>query len=417
MGLLIGSRNETNKDGTVLLHVRFKNKLLDKKIYTSIKVYKKYWDKKNKRLKPDHPYFEQKNKQVKKLTDVVHDLHMQSAIGTLTFEEAKTRLTYGSYVNDINSYLDNHLKDQMRDTTFNDYKNKVRSVASNIGIKNLTFQDVCQKQVWVKLKKVLLERGRSPATFNTYHRAIKAIHSHALKDEITFNVFPHVRTNPQNNFTPQWIKSHELIDVIKDLNPNDKKFNKEVISILIYLLMFSMRGMYAKDLEKLSMKSFVNSTYENHNTYLFAEKNMVYKHFRSKTNKMGLVYMGLDPIKKIIRLLNNITNTNSDSLFPIMSGSVDDSVWKVNQMQFKKLTGHSYKSARKAFNTTGSIISIPDADIRELMFQTDNTISKHYKDTQAPMMLAKYTKFHSDILIKYRVSEMFEMLRDKVITL
>ena len=92
-------------------------------------------------------------------------------------------------------------------------------------------------------------------------------------------------------------------------------------------------------------------------------------------------------------------------------------VWKVNQMQFKKLTGHSYKSARKAFNTTGSIISIPDADIRELMFQTDNTISKHYKDTQAPMMLAKYTKFHSDILIKYRVSEMFEMLRDKVITL
>jgi len=52
MGLLIGSRNETNKDGTVLLHVRFKNKLLDKKIYTSIKVYKKYWDKKNKRLKP-----------------------------------------------------------------------------------------------------------------------------------------------------------------------------------------------------------------------------------------------------------------------------------------------------------------------------------------------------------------------------
>ena len=88
--------------------------------------------------------------------------------------------------------------------------------------------------------------------------------------------------------------------------------------------------------------------------------------------------------------------------------------WKSESRRFKKLTGHNYKSARKAFNTTASILSVPDADIRELMFQSDNTISKHYKDTQAPQMLEKYTGYHSDILEKYRVSEMFEMLKDKL---
>ena len=41
MALLIGIRNETNKDGSVLLHVRFQNKQIDKKIYTQIKVLKK----------------------------------------------------------------------------------------------------------------------------------------------------------------------------------------------------------------------------------------------------------------------------------------------------------------------------------------------------------------------------------------
>jgi hypothetical protein len=88
--------------------------------------------------------------------------------------------------------------------------------------------------------------------------------------------------------------------------------------------------------------------------------------------------------------------------------------WKSEARRFKKLTGHNYKSARKAFNTTASILSVPDADIRELMYQGDNTISKHYKDTQAPLMLEKYTRFHSDILKKYRVSEMFTILIDKL---
>ena len=49
------------------------------------------------------------------------------------------------------------------------------------------------------------------------------------------------------------------------------------------------------------------------------------------------------------------------------------------------------------------------------MFQQDKTISKHYKDTQAQEMLAKYSTFHFEILIKYRVHQMFQMIIHKLI--
>jgi len=49
------------------------------------------------------------------------------------------------------------------------------------------------------------------------------------------------------------------------------------------------------------------------------------------------------------------------------------------------------------------------------MFQQDKTISKHYKDTQAQEMLAKYSTFHFEILIKYKVHEMFQMIIYKLI--
>ena len=49
------------------------------------------------------------------------------------------------------------------------------------------------------------------------------------------------------------------------------------------------------------------------------------------------------------------------------------------------------------------------------MFQQDKTISKHYKDTQAQEMLAKYSTFHFEILIKYSVHEMFQMIIYKLI--
>ena len=415
MGLSICCRNEINKDGTTLLHVRFKTKQFDKKIPTQIKVFKKHWDNRNKRLKPNHPYYSLVNKKLNELKKNVEELYDQNAFSVLTYEEARARVSGGSRVSNVSLYMEQHLKSQMKDTTYETYRYSILSIARHFDdSKNITFESLCDKGKWSKLKDKFKELGRSPNSFNTYIRNAKAIHNHALKDDITFTVFPYVRNVTAKNLEPKWMRSEELIKIINNLDSKDKDFKVSATSLLIYLMMFSMRGFYLKDIELLSMNRFVDSTYENSERFLFGEKNVVYKHNRSKSNKMGLIYMGLDPIKEIILLINKIIDPTCKSIFPFGGGKLAKSFWFKHSFRFKAITDHTFKSVRKAFQTTGSILSVPDADMRELMFQSDNTISVHYKDTQAPQMLEKYTGYHSDILEKYRVSEMFEMLKDKL---
>ena len=415
MALTICTRNETNKDGSVLLHVRFKTKEFDKKIPTKIKVIKKHWDSRNKRLKPNHPYYGLVNKKLKELSITVNELYDQNTFAVLTYEEARTRLLGGSHLNDVISYMDQHLKNQMKETTFKSYKQILGSLAKHFNnTKKVTFEELCNKNNWLKLKDKFNELQRSPASFNSYRRSAKAIHNHAVKDDITFTSFSYVRGVASKNLEPKWMRSDALIKVINGLDVKDKNFELSVTSILTYLMMFSMRGFYIQDILLLSMDRFVKEVYENTETYSFGEKEMVYKHHRSKTNKLGLVYMGLDPIKEIIFLLNKMTNSTCKSIFPV-GGDKDEIFWRKQSHRFKVITGHPFKSVRKAFQTSGSILGVPDADMRELMYQNDHTISAHYKDTQAPQMLEKYTKYHSDILVKYRVMEMFELLKDKLI--
>ena len=414
MSLTITTRNETNKDGSVLLHVRFQVDQLDKKIPTKIKVIKKHWDNRHKRLKPSHPYYGLVNKKITELKKNVDELYDQSVFAVLSYEEARNRILGGSRLNDVVSYMDQHLKNQIKENTFNSYRNQICSIAKHFNnTKKITFEELADKNNWLKIKDKFKKLQRSPASFNSYRRTAKAVHNHAVKDEITFTSFSFVRSVASKNLEPKWMRSDELIKVINDLNVNDKDFEFSVTSILTYLMMFSMRGLYVRDILLLSMDRFVDSTYENTERFSFGEKNMVYKHNRSKTNKMGLVYMGLDPIEEIISLLNNMIDPTCESIFPL-GGGKDLTFWTKIQRRFKVITGHPFKSVRKAFQTTGSILSVPDADMRELMYQNDNTISVHYKDTQAPQMLEKYTKYHSDILEKYRVNDMFKMLKDKL---
>jgi hypothetical protein len=335
MGLSICCRNDINKDGTTLLHVRFKTKQFDKKIPTQIKVSKKHWDNRNKRLKPNHPYYSLVNKKLNELKKNVEELYNQNAFSVLTYEEARTRVSGGSRVSNISLYMEQHLKSQMKDTTYKTYKDSIQTIARHFeNSKNITFESLCDKDKWSKLKDKLKDLGRSPNSFNTYIRNAKAIHNHALKDDITFTVFPYVRNVATKNLEPKWMRPEELIKIINNLDSKDKEFKVSATSLLIYLMMFSMRGMYRRDIDKLSMEEFVESTYENSERFLFGEKNVVYKHNRSKSNKMGLIYMGLDPIKEIILLINKIIDPTFESLFPFGGEKLAKSFWVIHSNHF-----------------------------------------------------------------------------------
>lgn len=415
MSISIGCRNETNKDGSVKLYVRFNSKGVDKKIYTNLRVKKSNWDNKKKRLKPNHPFYEHNSKALKDLKDLVENLNIQSNYSNLSFEEAYNRIKHGSCVDSVTSYLEIHLKNQIKESTFNDYASKVKSIENNLGIKNLTFEDLSKKQNWLKLKEILKSKDRSPATFNSYYKVGKSIYSHALKDEKTYSIFPYVRYNSEINSDPKWLKTEDLQKTINDLNPNNKDFKDDAISILIYLMMFSLRGMYRKDIEKLSMDGFVNGVYSNTYQYSFGLEDIVYRHSRSKTNKVGFIYLGTYPIREIILSLNLLISDETSSLFPVFGKCIGSNFWDYYSKRFKKLTGHNFKSVRKAYHTIGAGQGIPDNDIRELLFQHDKTISKHYKNTQTPELLSIYSDYHLKIMVKYEVQHAFNNTVRKLI--
>ena len=414
MSITLGSRSEQNKKGEITLFARYKFNGDDKKIYTGIKISSKHWDSKNKRIKPKHPNYELKSKQLTDLKIIIEDLNSKVNISPITFQEVKNRITGGSEINDVESFVKTYLNDDLKESTFTDYISKINSIKSNLGIRKMTFNEMCYKAHWDNLKKSLKKNGRSPVTFNSYYKTAKAIHSHAYKREKTFSNFPYIKQNTEPNFENKWLSKNDLFDVIKSLDPNDEKIKENIISIFIYLLMFSLRGMYRKDIESLKMENFQNAVYQN-GQFDLGVPNTVYKHIRSKTRKVGYIYMCTYPLYEIIISLNLLTSNSSDNLFPVFGGNIPKNFWDYYSKRFVALTGHNFKSSRKAFNTIGSVLDIPAADIRELLFQNDLSITKHYLQTQSQEMIIKYTKLHIKILEYYEVETMFEKLTDKLV--
>ncbi len=62
---------------------------------------------------------------------------------------------------------------------------------------------------------------------------------------------------------------------------------------------------------------------------------MVYRHFRSKTNKMGLIYLGLYPVREIILSLNHLINPTSNYLFPVFGGNLHPNFWSLQSKGLK----------------------------------------------------------------------------------
>lgn len=408
MSISLACRKEQDKNGLSTLFVRVKHKGKDVKIYTGLKVYNRLWDKRRKRIKPNHDCFEQISKQVNSYINLIEELSIEMKVTNVSVEEIKHRIKGGSSVNDVSTFFELYYKTSITDSTKKDYISTLNCIRTHFKVKVLTFEDLCSKSNWEELRKNLKLNNKSPNTFNSYLKKAKAIHNSAFKQKIIFGDFPHVTYNKELSPNPRWITSSELMKIIKNIDVKSSKFEKDVVSILLYLLSFSMRGLYKQDLENLSSDNFINNQYSNNGSFNFSSPNTVYRHKRSKSGKIGYIFIGLYPIENIIKSLHFLLKNNQKSLFPLPIKS--ENFWDFYSKNFKSLTGYNYKSSRKAFMTTCGISDIPDPDARELLFQKDKTISRYYKDNTTPDLLLKYSKLHLKVLEKYEVTQLFNEL-------
>ena len=408
MSISLACRKEQDKEGLSTLFVRIKQKGTDIKIYTGIKVYNRLWDKRRKRIKPNHTCFEQISYQVNSYINLIEELSIQMKVSNLSVEEIKHRINGGSSVNDVLTFLDLYYKSSIRESTKKDYKSTLNGIKTHFKVNILTFEDLCSKSNWEELRENLKLNNKSPNTFNSYLKKAKAIHNSAFKQKIIFRDFPHVTYNEELSPDPKWITRNELMTIIKNVDVKSSKFEKDAVSILLYLLSFSMRGLYKQDLENLSSDNFINNQYSDQGSFNFGRSNTVYRHKRSKTGKIGYIFIGILPIENIIKSLHFLLKSNQKGLFPLPIKSKN--FWDLHSKNFKSLTGNNYKSSRKAFMTTCGIAGVLDQDARELLFQKDRTISRYYKDNSPPELLLKYSKLHLKVLEKYKVMQLFNEL-------
>lgn len=101
MSISLACRKERDKKGFSTLFVRVKQNDKDVKIYTRLKVLNRLWDKRNKRIKSNHPFFEQISKQVKSYINLTEELSIQMKVSKPSIEEIKHRINGGSSVNDV----------------------------------------------------------------------------------------------------------------------------------------------------------------------------------------------------------------------------------------------------------------------------------------------------------------------------
>jgi hypothetical protein len=248
------------KDGTCPLQIRFKDKGKDSIIAVSgVFIKPKMWQKHLNRVSPKHPMAQEINELLSKRQKKLLDVQAKYSMGSVDFNTAKQMLSNSSVLDEIHAFIDAFCIGVKSYSTLQNYRNAINAFSLHTGIKNPCFKDITFEN-FQKLKQSLDEKGRSKQTLNTYLKNVKAICSYAKKRKITFQEFDfdsdwgnkRVLIQPKSMTTDQVILA---IDNIKNNARQKKTINyllRDFEAIGLWLLMFSMRGLYPKDVCLLS---------------------------------------------------------------------------------------------------------------------------------------------------------------------
>ena len=217
-----------------------------------------------------------------------------------------------------------------------------------------------------------------------------------------------------------------------------KAFN-ELEAIGLWLLMFSMRGMYQADITSLSSHNLdynFASRIKHEQSGKGSELSLlgnshIYRHKRHKTGYPMKVLIELPPIRHLIGMLRfllaashpnysfltheDASNPNYDErlkgknpeevdflrLFNFdkkKNAKVFTTVWGTYSQALTRVGMPSFKTARKTFSTTARRMRIDEGYVRTMLGQKDKSISISYVDYDDPQLFAQLCLAHIGVL-------------------
>jgi hypothetical protein len=450
------------KNGFFNVVIRFKDGENDKKINVKgISIERKYWDATNSSIRTNHPNHEEINEILDKYKVKIVDITTKYALGNVDFDTACKMLLGSSKTGTIEEFIDTFCTQDKSKITIKNYKMSMSAFSTHTGITEPKFSDINFVNI-LKMRKSILDNENSPHTHNKYYRDIKSICRYALKRKQVFMDFGFDKdwsAKAKPIFELKTVQSFEIKEAIDRIaitsthKSSRIRAARELEAVGLWLLMFSMRGMYPADISALSSKYLAF----NHKTKIDIEKRggeghvtlsgnrHLYQYFRQKTDYPMLIFITIPPVSGLIhtlRYLVSFTHPNesylkkeeaSENNYNALikkKGNYDSlSIFnydhKSNLTEHKNLWGNyaghlknigmpDFKSARKTFMTTATSINIPQAICRTLLGQKDPTISAHYNNFNDPSLILSTNLAHLEVLNKFDTIELYDNWLSKI---
>ena len=451
--------NYKRKDGTYQLLIRLRSSQKEKVIATEVHIDKSKWDNSNKMVRSDHIAAEPINKLIKGYHDKIKKIKPLFELREIDFQQAFLMLTSSGSLDSLESYRESFCKRESAQWHRNT-QNSLNAFKYHTGLEHVNFNDITRENI-LKMKDSVRSKGMQGDTHNNYLRHIRALYNKALADNTTYrdfnfskDLFEKTDKHSKKLLTNQ---PNDIALAIESLNlrSTDKRAigytMRDFEAIGFWLLKFSLRGMYGKDIVSLSSKNKLYNyrAYIDHQSDGSTKEQMTkgnpyfLDHRRHKTGNMMRIWINLPPIGGLIYILRRLVAQTHPNLSYLsyedlskpyhelvkkpdydelrifrhdskVDIKADENLWNNFNKHLRKLEVYSFESARKSFNTTARILNVPEGIKKTLIGQTDHSIQRHYDNYNDPELLAQVQLAHLGIMHHFKVVELYEFWLKKL---
>lgn len=367
------------------------------------------------RLKPSSSVYTKRNKELSTIKENMYTSWDLYEAGVYSWEEFTRRLKGGKSDSDVLAFVDDVFKSNYKDVTYFGYRNSVMAFRKALGTSSVTFNDFNYTTIINIVRK--WKRTLSAASINSYIKNLQTIVNEAHRRGLVDAPFVHHKQYRQKETTRilQTVTSEQFREAIPKV-----RTLYQFEALTIWLLTFSLRGMYAKDLVNLHKHKLQNEDRSDLDRYVL--------HKRSKTGEAMDVKYSIEPIEDMLNTLKRaVRHTHKDIAdtdigLRIFTYDSEDSrrhrnIWSVFQQRTRELLGAPLKSSRKTFESISLLLDVSQAIRYRLLGHVDTTVKKHYIDWQWDGLRDKVDEAHSRVLTEFNTVELWTMLKDRYLEL
>ena len=411
MGFGIYIKSNKNKDGRAPLFLKFNSEKKSFKKNIGILVKKSDWNKRTYQVKTDSPGSNQINN---RLNDVVFKAKESWSLyesGAYSWEELQIRVMGGNSKKDVLGFLEDVFRPKMRLASYNTYRYSIKALMKALGLNQISFKDLNNINIDRAIEQ-WKKKNLSSKSIETYIKHIGVVINEAYDRRIIGEPFKKKSTWRVKK-TSVIVETATTSELLKNIQNIKDIYDYQTFGF--WLLMFSMRGLYPRDFDKMYLNEQIINCETGAKRYV--------KHKRSKTGELMTILTSCKPTEELFNALKaSIYYTHRKNLkaYPKEFNSLQlfeyneedhRNIWDVYTKRARKIVGFPFKVARKTFETYALKLNVSTEVRYRLLGHQDRTIKSHYQNWEWEDMIELVDDAHLRVLEEFEIQKIWFALR------